>query len=554
MRYLFTIASLIGLFSIISTNTLVAQTPNIILGRPTDTSMTANIIFDQNVQYYFEYGKQKGVYTNQTATFNNQANTPDEIDMRNLTGNTRYYYRLRYKLPNATTFVASPEYYFQTQRAAGSTFRFIVNADEHLYDKKGYRPMYQVTLANHAKDSADFMISLGDTFGDDHDSLIMTSATSEAYHKDYRQYLGAICPSLPFYFCLGNHEGEIGSWLGRNAPNNMAIYGTLWRKYYYPNPFPNTFYSGNMVEEGYGMGKPENYYAWTWGDALFIVLDVYRHCDINDKPQNWDWTLGKTQYDWFKNTLTTSTAKQKFVFCHHTRGQGRGGAVTAKGYEWGGYGGTDATNYQFDTYRPGWGKPIHQLMKDNGVKIFFQGHDHLYAKEVVDGVVYQETPMPADSSYQIGVLANADAYTDVTKDGTGHLRVTVSPTCVTVDFVRAYLPKDTLTGLRKNREIGHTYNVGTFCTTANEEVQEGQNFMVYPNPAKDVLTVEAPFTIGQNRRVELVNMQGQVVQTQVLAADNTVCHFDLTTVPSSFYMVKWLDEQRPRVVKVAVVR
>ncbi|MBL7814990.1 MAG: T9SS type A sorting domain-containing protein [Saprospiraceae bacterium] len=518
---------------------VLGQNKSIILGRPTDTSMTANILFDQNVQFYLEYGTQSGVYNKVTTTISNRANVPDEFDLRGLAGNTKYFYRLRWKLNAATTFSTSPEYTFRTQRAQGSTFRFILNADEHLYDKKGVRSLYQVTLANQAKDSADFMLSLGDTFGDDHDSLTMTSASSDALHKDYLQYLGQICHSLPFYFCLGNHEGELGSWLNRNAPNNMAVWGTLWRKYYYPNPFPNGFYSGNTVTEGYGMGQPENYYAWTWGDALFVVLDVYRHCDINDKPQNWDWTLGKTQYDWLKRTLETSRAKHKFVFAHHTRGQGRGGKVTASGFEWGGYANG---RYLFDTYRPGWGMPIHQLMVANGVKIFFQGHDHLYAKEDVDGMVYQEVPMAADSTYEIGVLANADAYTDITRAGSGHVRVTVSPNCVTVDFVRAYLPKDTIGGTRRNGEIAHSYTIGN-CATSIHDTQTEPAWTVFPNPVSDRLFVNLPTVLLNTTTVQLINLQGQVIQYQRLTQGETACQFDVNGLPTGIYAIKWSDER-----------
>ena len=33
-----------------------AQTHNIVLGRPTDTSITASVMFDYATQYYLEYG------------------------------------------------------------------------------------------------------------------------------------------------------------------------------------------------------------------------------------------------------------------------------------------------------------------------------------------------------------------------------------------------------------------------------------------------------------------------------------------------------------------
>ncbi|MFN4994328.1 MAG: metallophosphoesterase, partial [Bacteroidota bacterium] len=385
-----------------------AQTFNIILGRPTDSSVTASIMFDEAAQFYLEYGSQSGVYNKVSATYNAISNTPDEVEMSNLIPNTRHFYRLQYKKQGVVNFVPSPEYNFHTQRAVGSTFTFTVEADEHLYDKKGVPNMYNITLANQAADKPDFMLSLGDIFGDDHEPFTITSAELDLLHRDYRPFLGKICHSVPFYVCLGNHEGENDYYYSITPPNNLSIWGTQWRKFYYPNPFPNRFYSGNTNQEAYGIGYPENYYAWSWGNALFVVLDVYRdQCDTSASPGSWNWTLGLPQYTWLKNTLENSTAQYKFVFAHHVRGWGRGGITNAKLFEWGGYDGQGGTRYNFPNKRPGWDKPIHQLFKDNGVNIFFQGHDHVFAHEILDSVTYQAVPMAADSTYEIGMLANA---------------------------------------------------------------------------------------------------------------------------------------------------
>ena len=138
-------------------------------------------------------------------------------------------------------------------------------------------------------------------------------------------------------------------------------------------------------------------------------------------------------------------------------------------------------------YRPG-SYHNHGRWFDNGVNIFFQGHDHLFAHEVMDGVHYQTVPMPSDSTYMIGKLANADAFVSDTLDGTGHVRVTVDPSCVSVDYVKAYLPKDTL-GTQKNRAIGFHYNVGCTITGIEEwnEEQEAGAVIVYPNPVEQKL-------------------------------------------------------------------
>ena len=145
------------------------------------------------------------------------------------------------------------------------------------------------------------------------------------------------------------------------------------------------------------------------------------------------------------------------VFAHHVRGQGRGGVTNAKLFEWGGYE-ENGTTYSFNTNRPGWGKPIHQLFVDNHVNIFFQGHDHVFSHEVLDGVTYQSMPMPSDSTYQIGILANGDAYTSDVVDGTGHVRVNVSPSGLKVDYIKAYLPADE-NGTRKNGQVAFSYTI-----------------------------------------------------------------------------------------------
>jgi hypothetical protein len=286
------------------------------------------------------------------------------------------------------------------------------------------------------------MISLGDIFGDDHQPASITDIEIDFLHKQYRPLLGQICHSIPLFVCLGNHEGESSFYLAQTPPENLAVKSTVSRKLYYPNPFPDGFYDGNSEVEQYGIGNPENYYSWTWGDALFVVLDVYRYADAGFvKPQGWNWSIGQEQYEWLKKTLEESDAKYKMVFAHHIRGQGRGGVTNAQLFEWGGYE-QDGVTYSFTSKRPGWSKPIHRLFVDNGVDIFFQGHDHLFSHELLDGVTYQSVPMPGDSTYQIGILSNSGAYTSDIVGGTGHLKVSVSPAGINVEFIRAVLPAD----------------------------------------------------------------------------------------------------------------
>jgi len=512
-------------------NSLFAQSYNEILGRPTETSITISILSVQQIDVYWEYGSVSGSYSLTTPEVKGLKDTPYEYEFTNLLPDTKYYYRTRYRNSGSSgSFSAGPEHTFLTQRAQGRSFTFTIESDEHLYDKKGVRSLYQICLANQAADKPDFMLSLGDIFGDDHNPYTITSSQMDLLHKDYRQYLGQICHSIPFYVCLGNHEGEFDYYLAHNPPENIAVYATLWRKFYYPNPFPNEFYSGNTDVEPYGMGNPENYYSWTWGDALFVVLDVYRdQCDTSAKPTNWNWSLGLPQYTWLKNTLEYNNSKFKFVFAHHIRGQGRGGVTNAKLYEWGGYE-QNGTTFSFPTKRPGWAKPIHQLFVDNGVNIFFQGHDHVFAHEILDGVTYQALPMPSDSTYEIGMLANSDAYVSDTLDGSGHIKVTVSSDCVKVDFVRAFLPAETLSGLHHNREVAFSYSIGSCQSAGTNDIRAGDLVNIFPNPAKDLLTIQIP-NKTDTFRISLLNLLGR---TLLETSSNSL---NVSNIPNGIYVI-----------------
>jgi hypothetical protein len=160
-----------------------------------------------------------------------------------------------------------------------------------------------------------------------------------------------------------------------------------------------------------------------------------------------------------KKTLEGSKARHKFVFAHHVLSTGRGAVEVADNYEWGGRdprGAAARGAARFEDKRPTWELPIHQLMVKTGVTIFFQGHDHLFARQGKDGVIYQEVPNPADLTY---TAFNRESYRsgDILPN-TGHLLVTVSPDDVRVDYVRSYLAKDE-TAQRQQGEIAFSYTI-----------------------------------------------------------------------------------------------
>lgn len=238
---------------------IFSQNLSIILGRPTNSSITVNLKFESENEIYCEYGRQSQIYDDQSQIYNTGFDNTIEFDLQNLLPDTKYFYRIRYRSKGSQTFSASDEFFFHTQRGKGKSFKFTIEADPHPYDKKGCINLWKMCLQNQLNDAPDFMIDLGDTFGDDHNPYSITNEQVRALQLDSRNVFKEACHSIPLFFCLGNHEGESGYFLNQDPPNNLAVHETLWRKLYYPNPHPNTFYSGCEAEEGYGMGLPENY-------------------------------------------------------------------------------------------------------------------------------------------------------------------------------------------------------------------------------------------------------------------------------------------------------
>ena len=464
---------------------------SLILGRPTDRGVTLSVLSREAAEAFVSYGPAGEPARHRTTPRPLPAGEPVEFELGGLPADSACRYRLHLRTGDefgeSAAFTPGPEHAFRTQRAAGEAFTFAVMGDSHperagrMFDAG----LYEVALENIAADRPDFMVMMGDDF-----SLSAMArrgsidpAEIDVVHRRQRSYLGTVGATAPLMHVVGNHEQMAGRWLDGTA-DNLAVAAARARSRYLPLPAPGGFYSGNDLPDEHA-GHVRDYYAWQWGDALFVVISPYWHTatavdgqadgpgqagSARGRRDGWDITLGERQYRWFVRTLEQSTARHRFVFAHHVNGTGRGGVALAGQYEWGGRDGRGGVD-RFDERRPGWGRPIHQVMRDAGVTIFFQGHDHLYAREELDGVVYQTCPSPADHTFG---AVNADAFAGGTVwPNSGHLRVTVDGDRVEVEYVRAW-PEVAGGGsddgggaaagepaaARVNREVARAYTVG----------------------------------------------------------------------------------------------
>ncbi len=492
-----------------------------LLGKPTDNSFTVQVIFLDSADVSVQYGTLSGVYSNQTPWQIFADSVPAEFTINGLQADTKYFYRICYRHPGETTFLTRPEYYCHTQRPPGSTFSFVVQADPHM-DYSTDTALYRLCLKNQLDDAPDFMVDLGDFLMTD---KLKNSARQVPHDtipfrcKLLRSFYETGCHSVPLFIALGNHEGE-SAWNLNGTANNIAVWDSQERKKYFLNPSPNNFYTGDTTNNNF-IGLRENYYAWQWGDALFIVIDPYWYTSPKpDSLHGWRWTLGKVQYDWLRSTLENSTAKFKFVFSHQIIGgdpDGRGGVEFADRYEWGGNN-LDGTS-GFAVNRPGWYKPIKDLLTENHVNIFFHGHDHFFGKQEKDCLIYQETPQPSLPIFQnASMAADYGYFQGQILPNAGHIRVTVGPNGTKVDYVRAYVPANE-NALRHNKDISATYFIGaTNCydsLSTDIPILWNSNYtdeLIYPNPF--VQETKIQFSLNKSEKINLAiyNEKGQLVK------------------------------------------
>lgn len=447
---------------------------NVILGRPTDRSITLSILASTAASVRVSYGADSSP-DHLTAPIQLTPGQPRELLLPDLTPNTAYHYRILDADTRKPLLPSDKPGTFHTARPPGSSFTFDLQADSHL--DAGCRPdLYQLTLASIAADHPDFLIDLGDTFmTGKHPSR----SSALLQYNAQRYYLGLVSHSAPLFLVLGNHDGEETKKRGASDPDGLATWSCLQRKNFFPNPFPsppNSFYTGNTAPHP-TIGLLHDYYAFTWGDALFIALDPYWTSGPGQRSakggraggggagnnSGWDMTLGKDQYAFLAKTLASSHAKYKFILIHQLVGgldnAGRGGAEAADFFEWGGH---DLDHSDtFAAHRPDFPSPalpVHQLLLKYHVTAVFHGHDHFYAHQLKDGILYQLCPQPAHRNSRSTQAEEYGYKTGTFLPNSGHLRVRVTPANLTLTYIRSATP-DLERNALTNGQPADTYSI-----------------------------------------------------------------------------------------------
>jgi|GEM_PF-4852864 len=363
-----------------------------------------------------------------------------EMKLTDLSPSTKYHYRVLLRFGGDSYSSPRAAHSFQTRRNTGEAFRFAILADSHRganpSGKGGrYWAEWDVLVEKISNEQADFVVDVGDTwllcdgYGRVRTKGIpgLYSSVMKVARNGYSGYrgIGDVCADRGYYLARGNHEG-ISDYDKAPARNTLR---TLL-KMFVPNPNGVTYSQGGSMDSDYDQG----YFAFEWGDALFVVMDVVKYKDskkVNPSPARFH--IGEAQLGWLSSVLHSSTQRWKFIFLHHLFGggitYGRGGSAFAFDYEQ---------------------AQIQSLAEQYGAHIFY-GHDHLLAKGWANGVLYYCCGLSwgGQSDYITGGRDYSSLYPDgytstscnsnpPACENNGYIIVEVSPTQVKIQY-KSYL-------------------------------------------------------------------------------------------------------------------
>jgi hypothetical protein len=360
-----------------------------------------------------------------------------EVKLTGLQASTRYYYRVLLRYEGDPWPAPRAAHSFRTRRTVGQSFRFTIMADPHrnTFKGKGDRrwPPWDDLVGSMQAEQTDFLMDLGDTWTlASGNGQPLSNKWPELYSQvmrpsrnGYLSYRGVsdVCADCGYYMARGNHEGLSDS----DKVNRKRLLSTLINLFV-PNPNGSTYPQGGSQDSDYDQG----YFAFEWGDALFVVMDAVKYKENrkqNSSPARFH--IGTAQLNWLATVLQNSTRRWKFIFMHHLFGggdnYGRGGAIFAFEYEQ---------------------AQIQSLAEQHGAHIF-HGHDHLLAAEWANGVLYYCCGLAwgaqlahaydrAATLYPNGFIPTSCHAEPPACENNGYCIVEVTPTQVTITY-KTYL-------------------------------------------------------------------------------------------------------------------
>lgn len=105
-----------------------------------------------------------------------------------------------------------------------------------------------------------------------------------------------------------------------------------------------------------------------------------------------------------------------------------------------------------------------------------------------------------------------------------------------------YVIGPTFYGNATNRSVNSVTETTTIYTPSGTSVDgsdlDGLDISVFPNPASDLIAVQANGLVRSDLKVELVDVSGKLILSKTIPAGSTISYFDTQTLYSGLYIVR----------------
>lgn len=121
-----------------------------------------------------------------------------------------------------------------------------------------------------------------------------------------------------------------------------------------------------------------------------------------------------------------------------------------------------------------------------------------------------------------------------------------------------YVVGPTFYGVSTNRKVTSIAEQTTVYTTETTSVSddyfEKLNLTVFPNPSSDLLAVQVNELVGNQIKIELLDLSGKLLNSKVINSGSTISYFDTQTLYGGVYLVKLSTDKYSTTRKVILVK
>lgn len=122
-----------------------------------------------------------------------------------------------------------------------------------------------------------------------------------------------------------------------------------------------------------------------------------------------------------------------------------------------------------------------------------------------------------------------------------------------------YVVGPTFYGNYANREVNTineptTVYLDTLSTNINQDVFKALDISVYPSPAQELIAVQLGGVVRADIEVDLLDLQGRMVQQKTIRAGSTIAYFEVETLYPGTYFLRFSNGAQQVTRKVSIAR